>query len=282
MKLIGVMMVRDEDWILGYSLRVALKWCDEVIIFNHASTDDTQYIVNDIAYEHPGRIIIMYDGNPDWDEMNQRQQTLKMERERGATHIAIIDADEALTADQLPKIKELIQNLKDGESIAVPMIPIWNDLDHYRDDNSVWSRAWLSLIFKDWLGLTWRPEKGGYQHHHRLPYGIGKEIRLKIPGVMHLQFANKRRLLAKHVLYRMVDYLRWPKRDSVEKLNKKYDQALNEENLRRSPCQEEWWDTDLRKHITLKGIPWQENEIRRLLLKHGPKKFEGLNLYGYE
>ena len=48
---------------------------------------------------------------------------------------------------------------------------------------------------------------------------------------MHLQFANKRRLLAKHVWYRMIEHLRWPGRTPVTVLNSKYDQALDETDI---------------------------------------------------
>jgi hypothetical protein len=39
MKLIGLMPVRGEDWILGLSARAALMWCDELVILLHSCTD---------------------------------------------------------------------------------------------------------------------------------------------------------------------------------------------------------------------------------------------------
>jgi hypothetical protein len=99
-------------------------------------------------------------------------------------------------------------------------------------------------------------------------------------GAMHLQFANQRRLVAKHVLYRMVDHLRWPGRETVKQLNFKYDQALTPAG-KLSACPKEWWDGHRPDLITLEGIPYQEDEIRRLLSEHGRGAFEGLDLKGF-
>ena len=106
----------------------------------------------------------------------------------------------------------------------------------------------------------------------------------KFGGVVHAQFANPRRLLAKHVLYRMVDHLRWPGRESVGALNVKYDQALDERGIKYSDVPTDWLDKYalyIENYYDPEGEPWQESEVRRLLKTHGRGKFTGLDLKGF-
>src|SRR3990167_2593871 len=51
MKLIGLMLARNEDWVIGCSLRAALRWCDAVVVALHACIDETQRIVSQISKE---------------------------------------------------------------------------------------------------------------------------------------------------------------------------------------------------------------------------------------
>ena len=45
MKLIALMVVKNEDDIVGYALEHALEWADAIIIMNNNSTDDTEEIL---------------------------------------------------------------------------------------------------------------------------------------------------------------------------------------------------------------------------------------------
>ncbi len=51
MKIVGLLPVRNEEWIIAYTLRALLRWVDEVIVLNHASTDRTGDILLEIAAE---------------------------------------------------------------------------------------------------------------------------------------------------------------------------------------------------------------------------------------
>jgi hypothetical protein len=103
MKLIGLMPVRNEDWCLGLSLRVALLWCDEVVVLLHACTDRSANIVAAIQSENPGRIVVRTHRHECWTEMAHRQQMLEIARGADATHIAMIDADEILSGNLIPR-----------------------------------------------------------------------------------------------------------------------------------------------------------------------------------
>lgn len=285
MKIVGVMLVRNEDWVIGASLRAALAWCDEVLVAMHACNDRTAAIVHEVVaqYGMDRMMGALFDGDSYWDEMTVRQQTLMMARFMKATHVAIIDGDEILTHNWLPRIRGAFEALKPKETLEVPMVAAWDDVDHHRVGDPTWSQSWLTLGFCDHEDLAWKPAGDGYQHHNRPPYGITKRTKFGQHGeggVMHLQFANKRRLLAKHVLYRMVDHLRWPGRESVEQLNWKYDQALNPSG-RLEEIPKDWWGDWRKELVSVSGVPYQEAEIAKLLAANGRTAFAGLDLKGF-
>lgn len=290
--LVGLMLVRNEDWVIGASLRAALLWCDQVLVHADRCTDKTLEIVRDVAMETQplGRVMISRDDKPaeHWNEMDVRHTMLNVGRTMGGTHFAVVDGDEILTANNLPLVRNWFKHLSKGQLLEVPMVPIWDDLNHYRTDPCVWSRAKLTFGWRDDGKQGWKAREDGYQHHNRAPYGVFGPICNPIPyegnghpgGVMHLQFANKRRLLAKHVLYRMVDHLRWPGRRTPAQLNRIYDEALAVPG-ELSTLPGEWnhpyrWDL-----IDVTSVPWQEAEITRLLAAHGRETFTGLDLKGF-
>lgn len=306
MKIIGIMCVKNEDWVLEASLHAALQWCDSIVLVDHSSTDTTYDIYNRLASHYVRRInysrwestklqkcfdphtkgfieIPVVDPDAPWDEMDMRQHSLVIGRKYRGTHFAIIDADEILTANLKNSVRDWAESLQPGQCMNLPMLAM-RTLDQYQNDESVWSRAQLTIMFRDDPVLTWKPAGDGYHHHHRAPYGIAKNNFVphtdkSVGGVMHLQFANRRRLMSKHILYRMVDHLRWPGRETVDRLNEKYDEALvHSTSLSKVP--EEWWRGYRKDKIRLETYPWQDGEIRKLIRKNGRPAFSGLDLKG--
>lgn len=281
MHLIAIMPARNESWVIGLSLRVALKWCDEVVVLDHASTDDTPAIVSEVADENPGRVHILIENNPEWAEMAHRQRLLESARGRGATHIALVDADEVLCGDMLPVIRQEIESLGPGQLIHAAMPCTWRSLDQYRVGRSIWANRFdLALAFGDRRDLLWRAANG-YDHHHREPYGAQLARRLYAgSGVMHLQFASWRRLTAKHRAYKIMERLKYPDKPVAE-IDRTYSLALDERGLCLADAPESWWEPyrSILGHVDLNAVPWQEAECERLLALHGRDRFAGLDLF---
>lgn len=283
MKLCAILPVRNEDWILGLSLRALLMWVDEAIVLDHASTDHTPQILEAIQRE-TGRVTILRDSDPVWAEMSQRHRLLEAARERGATHVATVDADEVLTGNLLPNIRNHIGSLSGGGIVRCAMPCITRSVTQYRADDSIWSRVVTTLAFADREDLAWHAQNDGYDFHHREPYGWDHQI--EIPsfrgGLMHLQFVYRRRLLAKHALYKMTEVLRWPGREPVQAVDQRYSMAPDWSGMQLAQTPAEWWEPyqHLMHHLDLTHEPWHEGECKRLMAEHGPQRFAGLNLFG--
>lgn len=277
MKIVGVMLCRNESWIIGASIPAALRWVDHLVFVDHSSTDNSV----EIAKRHGDRVsIYSWSETEKWSEMAMRQFSLVKAREHGATHIAIIDADEILTANLDDKIREHFSHLEPCEVIEVPMLAM-RALDVYQDDETVWSHAWLTLGFRDAERLTWKPTEDGYDFHQRPPKGCTYPKRFVKSkddgGVMHFQFSNRRRLVSKHWCYAYTEWVRWPLRRTKSELNKLYSMALERpQHLGALP--QEWWGNREKREIKLDGTPWHDDELRRLISLHGEAHFEGIQL----
>jgi hypothetical protein len=293
MNLVGLMPCRNEDWVLALSARVALMWCDRLVILNHASTDDTDRIVSQLTGEFKNRVESLYIHAQQWDEMNHRQQMLQAARcygaeISGATHIAIIDADEILTGNLLSGIRERVAALSAGQMLQLPGYNMRGGLNRYHL-NGVWGQRWFSTAFKDVNTAAWKGDK----FHAREPQGVRwegwKPVKQGEGGTMHLWGASERRLIAKHALYQITEALRWPDKDR-DTIRREYSQALvgrpwigdSPKSWTFQHTPDDWWTPyfPLLHHLHVDAEPWQEAEVKRLVAEHGTARFQGLDLFG--
>lgn len=288
------MPVRNEAWCLGFTLRVALRWCDEVVVMVHSCQDESHGIAREVFGETK-RVGFAHDFDPQWNEMLQRNCLLSMARERGATHIALVDADEFLTGDLLRDIRGLVERCGCGTMLELPGYNCrdWKVGDYRMyHTNGVWGQRWFATAFQDTPAAHW----GGDQFHHREPFGVGwnrwKAMAQGQGGTLHLWGASERRLRAKHALYKITERLRWPNKAASE-IEYTYDPATNPESEMAcrmrvngpwtfAPVKPEWLEPyqELMQYLDIDAEPWQVGEVKRLVQEYGAERFIGLDLLG--
>jgi len=238
----------------------------------------------------------------EWAEMAQRQFLLDAARADGATHIAMIDADEVLTGNLLPTIRETIASGMPGVVLQLPWLALPRRTDHYLT-SGVWGPGQqVSMAFKDTPAAHWALH-AGRDFHHRNPMGVGRSFRTPMKpadgGLMHLQFLSERRLRAKQALYLATEVLRWPApcvlegvycqthEQLAERLNWMYGRAVYEsdpEKYSSAATPISWWESysGLMQYLDLSenAQTWQELELKRLIAEHGAQKFAGIDFFG--
>ncbi len=294
MKIVAIMPVRNEDWILGFTARAILQWVDELVILDHCSTDSSREIEVKILNESKEESVsLLYDNDPIWEEMRHRQLMLDYARTRGATHIVTIDADEALTGNLVPTIRDIIESCPSDHVLQLPWLTMRDSLMQCHA-SGIWAEQFASTAFEDSPELHWAA-RDGYDFHHRHPCGRPQRpwqpIKHEQGGIMHFQYSNRRRLLAKQALYKMTEVVRWPGRDSIAEINKRYDWSVYGSAQRPEggvpkfdlrSIDARWWAgyKNLMRHIHLGTEPWQEPECRKMVEEYGRETFAGLDLFG--
>lgn len=276
MKLVAILPVRNEAWLLRVTLGSVLSWCDEVVLALHACTDESASIVREISEEHFGRVWVREYPADRWDEMNMRQSLLGAARELKATHVAIVDADELLTANLLPTIRPLIESMPRNRILHLPGYNLRHGLSEYHA-NGIWSNRWFSTAFVDSPELHWR----GDRFHSREPEP--KRLLPWMPvlqgegGLIHFWGASERRLIAKHRFYKITETLRWPNK-SHSAIETQYNQATHNTGWNFAPVPAEWLAGYDLSQIDLSGEPWQEKWSDRLIDVYGRVRFAGLSV----
>lgn len=283
-----MMPVRNEAWIVGFSLRAALRWCDSVVVLDHASIDETPALVREIATEYPGRVVILEDSDPTWTEMQHRSIMLAAARGMEATHLAIVDADEVLTANVLGTVRDSIQAIPRGAIVQLPGYNLRGDLFRYHS-NGIWGKRWFSVAFADDKRLNW----AGDRFHHREPMGLPlvpcKTMQQGAGGIMHLWGASEERLHQKHRCYKISERLRWPEKPVAE-IERLYSLAEHgqpghptfgtPETWQYAEVPSEWWNGygDIIDYLHLDAEPWQKAWCDAMIERHGIQRFAGLTL----
>ncbi len=297
-KIVAIMPVRNEDWILGMTARALLKWVDELVILDHCSTDASRDIEGQLKFEDPFRVCLMRDDNPVWDEM----RLLERARICDATHIVTVDADEILTSNLLPEIRARVAQIERPMSVLqLPGYNLRGSIDRYHK-TGIWGNRWFTVAFKDQPGAGW----SGDRLHHREPFQSFHTFQ-PIPqgagGMLHLWGASERRLAAKQALYKITERIRWPGKATRE-IDAYYNLAMHPEASRGTgftsqweyatvpngdtmsldlvPISGGWWAgyEDLLRYLHVEAEPWQEAECKKLVREYGISKFKGLDLFG--
>ena len=297
MNIVGILPVRNEEWVIGLSARVALKWCDSLVILNHNSTDRTAEIIGDLQSEYGDRVRVKFTDDSEWNEMPHREFLLNCARERGATHVAIVDADEVLCASSVETMRRNVECMWEEGILQIPLYNLRNGINTYHA-NGVWGNRIVSAAFKDYPVLGWRGDK----FHSREPHGMTlkpyKPIGQGQGGVMHLWGNSERRLRAKCAAYKVAERLRWPHKPVAE-IDRMYSWAIHGETdsnqvhhrafgtpvtwtYREVPV--EWWAAyeaeGLMQYLDVNAVPYQEQLVRDAIAKHGHEPFYGLDLFG--
>ena len=131
-KLIACMPVRNEEWLLAKTLADLSEYVDEIVCVDDGSTDNTPHILRSFP-----KVTAIHTNPPgtkpfhNAQESDNRNKVLELARQRGATTILQIDADEIFD----DRIKaEMPKLLSRGCSTKFQICHLWDSLDKFRVD----------------------------------------------------------------------------------------------------------------------------------------------------
>lgn len=273
--IVGLMPVRNEDWILEHSLDQAINWCDYLVVLLHSCSDRSEAIAKAHWSTVVRRTLLISEPSEVWHEMRHRQRLLEVARTiPGMTHIAMIDADECVTQNLQRNVSDEVLKIPAGVMLELPGFNVRNQNQYHAD--GIWGQRWFSIAFRDSAELHWSGDK----FHSREPAGRKwqpyRPFDHSTGGVLHYWGASERRLLAKHALYKLTERLRWPSKP-VAHIDRMYSQCVDgKESWTYRPIPRSWSNAEL---PDLNAEPWQVEQCRKILAEH-PELREDLDLFG--
>ncbi len=279
MKLIALLPVKNEEWILPAYLSTVVPVVDEIVALDDGSSDASVHLLREAGAHVRASGAVAKSG---WPENSIRSSLLTIGRERGGTHFLCLDADEALTCPAVKCIRSEIAELAPGQKLAMQWLALWKDPFVYRDDSSVWSNNFKDFAFADSPDLITNPrserEFGVYRTHganvakdwRRMPVGSG--------AVLHFQFVPWQRFQAKQAWYRCAELIASP--DGARRINRMYAPTLDDSNAVTTALPSEWHDgISIADRLNELGPAWQLAETLKLFDEHGSEYFEPVEIW---
>ena len=280
-KIVALVPARNEGAKIAFCLRALAGVADAIVYLDDCSDDDTPAIVDSIADECRVERILR---KTTWhrDEPGDRNALLAAGRDIGGTHFAVIDADEAFTANCLEDegLRRAILSLSPGDQLALDWIALWRGIDQYRVEESKWGDHGKSFVFCDDGRSAYA---SGFIHTMRVPASLrGRVLALAgpMPGVLPFQFVNWRNLLVKQAWTCCLERIRDPCKP-VSAINAIYGPSKDETalTLKASPAQ--WFAAYpfFDKAVFEARETWREAQVLGWFAQYGRAYFEALDIW---
>jgi glycosyltransferase involved in cell wall biosynthesis len=276
MKVIALMPVKNEEWLLNLVLTQLKLFVDEIVVLDDHSTDNTINILK--SYD----VIIKHHTESTFSDSHSatRQKLLDIGRKRGGTHFVFLDADEAFTTNFLNNFRSLLKTLKPGQKVLLEWLCLWKSAFKYRKDNSVWSNNFKDFIFCDDGFSNYTDAKF---HEGRTPEVNNEDNTIKIDtsqgAVLHFQFVPFKRFQMKQAHKRCRDIALDSNLDAIA-VNRRYEITLDDNNAK---CVDipAHWIKNLKGISKLKDadVGWYYQDILRFFSQKGIEFFEPLQIW---
>lgn len=284
-KIITVIPVKNDDWIIEKSIKSSLFWSDHVFVLDESSNDKSHIIYKELEKKYKNLSVVYNRPKFDFHTNELRNYSLEIARNfEGKNIIFEIHADEILSSEIMNnKIKNMILNdVRVGDAIMLPWINLWRRFPMFRDDKSVWSNNYTWAGFKDdrkvkFLNPTF--------HGSRAPEAFLKnKILIEELPLLHFQFLNLNLERSKQALYQVYELNQFTNKN-IELINKTYACAYDDLNVNLVELEKKHYDFWLKKEIKLKTdfnskmLNWKDIEVLRQFKLNGIKKYKNLNIW---
>lgn len=270
MKIITLVPVKNEAWILPYSLKNFSSFSDYVIVADQNSTDETLAICE--TFEKV-RVI----KNPYIAHTNQIRWLLLDEARKieGNNLIIYLDADELLSPCAINDIMKRYRYKSVACGFSAQWIQLVNSYDEYRIDG-VWKNSNKQFAFIDDREIDYDRRVVTNDHSNRIP-PITEIITMASP-ILHLQYLARKRSEIKQVFYMCAELLQGI---SPRRINNRYSVARLSSTIKIAHAHTSWYSG-----ITLPPFEIFEsedtikkNQIYELLRTRGVLFFEPLDIW---
>ena len=280
MKVIALVPVRNEAWVLEHSLASLSRFCDVVIVSDQGSSDGSQ----DICRRFPKVVLLETKGNDPTDRLPVRARWRLLDAARGYDGNNLLwctDADELISP---PAVQAFLA--REGDRLTAPRAiscryyHAWRSANRYRNDLSQYGPAWKVIAVVDDRKLDYpRALDAPPLHEPRTPWDDDPHVlQVEDLKLFHLQYAVWRRNQMKQAWYRSLEWL--DGRTTAGDINTKYSITMAPFYVRTTPVPPAWLDGITLPDARVDDEPsWHDAEMLRLFDEHGIERFEGLEIW---
>jgi hypothetical protein len=279
MKIIALVPVRNEAWVLEHSLACLSGFCDVVIVNDQMSTDATR----EICRRFPKVVLLESKPADTVARLPRQARTQLLEAARnydGHNLLWCTDADE-LVPPSLARgfFTRSAGQLAPGRAIECLDYTLWNSLTRYRQDLSHYGPRWKAVAFVDDRAVRFPRANGRLLDEPRIPVDEGPAaVKAENLPILHLQWAVWNRNQMKQAWYRCVELING--RLTAVELNALYQGTLPIWYVHTEPLPDAWLSEVTLPPASVDLEPsWHEQEILAWFESRGVEFFERLEIW---
>ncbi|MFI5179366.1 MAG: glycosyltransferase [Vicinamibacterales bacterium] len=275
MKVIALLPVRNEAWVLRHSLACLSAFADVVMVSDQDSDDNSR----DICREFPKVVLL------------ESREALICEQARwtlwdaardyeGSNLLWCTDADELVS----PKlVRDFLERDRDaltpGTVIDCHYYHTWNSPTRYRDEGWPYAPYWKPVAVVDDRRMDYTRARALPLHEERVPVDAhSRRLRAANVPVLHLQWLLPNRNQMRQAWYRCREWLQQER--TVAEINGQYAVALPARRVRTRPIPPAWVADVTFPDVSVdREASWQERDVLRWFDERGPAFFEPLEIW---
>ncbi|MFN2532168.1 MAG: glycosyltransferase family 2 protein [Pyrinomonadaceae bacterium] len=280
-RIIVLVPIRNEAWILKTFLECASLWADHIIIADQVSTDGSR----EIAAAFP-KVTVIENPSSDYSEVDRQLLLIEEARRFPAPRLLIaIDADEILSANILNTVEwETAMQQPPGTVLGFAKVELYGSIAEYFLHSVEDKNSWIPFGYVDDGAL----HEGKVIHTSRIPEQVNSpRFSLKDVVVIHFARLNMLRAESKDRWYRCFERISFPEKNILT-IHRSYDffeRLKNGFRIRRTRA--DWFGTYEKAGINLNinesdNIFWWDWDILRLFQKHGTAPFRYLDIWSVD
>jgi len=273
MKIIGLLPVKNEAWVLPHALASLTAFCDVVIVADQNSDDGSREICRTFPK------VVLIESAESRTCTRARWQLLDAARSYdGFNLLWSTDADELVSPSAARAFVDGRRSeLTPGTLIECGYVHLWGGFDRYRVFSVHYGPKWKALAFVDDRRMDWNRANLLSLHEPRVPIdGAAATIQADLT-VLHLQWLLPNRTQSRQAWYRCREWL--DGRDSAG-INERYQGTLPAPRARTERVPEAWaHDITFPDLAAADEESWTDRDLRRWFGEHTPQHFEPLEIW---
>lgn len=264
LKVVGVSVVKNEEWIIEEQLESMSALVDEIVIVDDGSSDRTVEIIR--RFPKVVELRLLRDRRQ--KDISNFNLALRLAQRRGADWILRLDADEIFEERMKERIRDLVEGATgDIGEFTFRKLWLWRSREFYRADRpEKFQPIHRNCLFRNVPGLRWVSETGDpwkrvvkrflgleswiHQAHAQLMGVRGRAIFVEDVILLHHAAVDYGRLVKKQ-LSRVWLFKKSFPATPVEAIVERLYTILDEEGLRLLPVNPEWFAA---KYLGVTGV----------------------------
>jgi hypothetical protein len=274
MKVIGLMPVRNEAWVLRHSLSCLSGFCDVVFVHDQSSEDESREICRDFP-----KVQLI---TSDEADICERARFALLDAARGYDGHNLLwfnDADELVSPSSLRRFLAASGSLEPSTVVECLFYTLWKTSRRYRNDFTLYRPHMKSMAFVDDRSADYDRSTDFPLHVPRVPIEhplrtvTATEVR-----VLHLQWVVWERNQMKQAWYRCSELLNHNKPPA--EINALYSITFDAMGIKTTAVPPAWVEDVTFPHVSVnRESSWHEREILSWFDQYGVERFELLELW---